>query len=228
MPENFSRPGLIWDIDGTLLEPLGIGRDALNEAFALRYGVIDAFNGLDFAGATDHALWKQAARRAQVPEGEAPRFFPLYVQHLRERLASSPLQPLPGVVHLITALSMQGWRMALGTGNVRLGAYAKLGAAGLALYFPSGGFSEPGLTRQEVLRRAAETIPAQTHIVIGDTPRDIEAAHGAGLISLAVATGRFDAKTLLASGADLVLNDLSLMPRFLEAIRQLSEKKARE
>lgn len=220
--QNFSRPGLIWDIDGTLLEPLGVGREALNKAFALRFGVSDAFNGLDFAGATDHALWRAVARRTQVPEQEASRFFPLYVQYLRERLASSPLHPLPGAVNLITTLSMQGWPLALGTGNMRPGAYAKLGAVGLAPYFPSGGFSEPGHTRRDILHRAAESIPAPHFIVIGDTPRDIEAAHGAGFVCLAVATGRFDPKTLVTAGADLVLDDLSLTPRFFDAIHQLS------
>ena len=44
--------------------------------------------------------------------------------------------------------------------------------------------------------------------MIGDTPRDIEAAHAAGCTAIAVATGHYDAAALLAAGADHVLATL--------------------
>ncbi|MGH9203255.1 MAG: HAD family hydrolase, partial [Vicinamibacterales bacterium] len=46
-------------------------------------------------------------------------------------------------------------------------------------------------------------------IVIGDTPDDVRCARAAGALSIAVATGGFDADALRAAGADVVLTDLS-------------------
>jgi phosphoglycolate phosphatase len=54
-------------------------------------------------------------------------------------------------------------------------------------------------------------------VVIGDTPRDVEAARFIGAISIAVATGPFTREELASSGADHVVADL-LDPAMLEAI----------
>ena len=44
--------------------------------------------------------------------------------------------------------------------------------------------------------------------VVGDTPLDIQAAHGAGAIGVGVATGHFSVDELRAAGADRVLRTL--------------------
>jgi phosphoglycolate phosphatase-like HAD superfamily hydrolase len=44
--------------------------------------------------------------------------------------------------------------------------------------------------------------------VVGDTPLDVEAAHGAGAIAVAVATGHFSVEELRATGAEHVLATL--------------------
>jgi phosphoglycolate phosphatase-like HAD superfamily hydrolase len=46
-------------------------------------------------------------------------------------------------------------------------------------------------------------------IVIGDTPFDVECAHAHGCIALAVATGLHAVEELRATGADVVVQDLS-------------------
>jgi phosphoglycolate phosphatase-like HAD superfamily hydrolase len=45
-------------------------------------------------------------------------------------------------------------------------------------------------------------------LVVGDTPLDVAAAHGAGAFALAVASGHFTAGELRAAGADHVLTSL--------------------
>ena len=42
-------------------------------------------------------------------------------------------------------------------------------------------------------------------MVVGDTPRDVEAAHGAGAIAVGVATGEYTVDQLADAGADHVL-----------------------
>ena len=56
-------------------------------------------------------------------------------------------------------------------------------------------------------------------IVIGDTPLDIAAAHGAGARALGVATGRSSLAELLACGADWAVADLSSTKSVLEILR---------
>jgi phosphoglycolate phosphatase-like HAD superfamily hydrolase len=45
-------------------------------------------------------------------------------------------------------------------------------------------------------------------VLIGDTPLDVAAAQAEGARVVAVASGRYDAETLHAVGADVVLPDL--------------------
>lgn len=228
--ERFRRALVIWDIDGTLLEPRGVGRQALNQACRSLCHVDSAFDGLDFAGATDHHLWEQAAERHPrlAAAVDAQQFFIEYSRQLRQSLKESPLKPLPGVPDIIPFLSASGWPMVLGTGNIRAGAYLKLGAAGLANYFPGGGFSQSGAARAHLLdcaRRSAgrewQNSPA---VVIGDTPRDIDAAHATGASIIAVATGRFSADELKSQGADVVLETLEDRDAVLQSITLLSQR----
>ena len=51
----------------------------------------------------------------------------------------------------------------------------------------------------------ARELGATEALVIGDTPRDVLAAHEAGLPVCAVATGRFTVHELAEHGAELVL-----------------------
>ncbi|MCY0897749.1 MAG: HAD hydrolase-like protein [Firmicutes bacterium] len=224
MPCN-QRPVLIWDVDGTLLAAQSTGRAAMNDAFWACYGIARAFDDLNFAGAHDHDLWAQAIRRhCNAPPAMSPaRFFHAYLQHLQRRLNEAPIPALPGVREILCELTAAGYRLVLGTGNIRAGAYLKLGAVGLANYFPHGGFSMPGATRVDILRAALEAV--QPHptcaIVIGDTPRDVHAAHAINLPIIAIATGRFSTTDLAHAGADLVLPSLGHVKRFHELFHEL-------
>ncbi len=64
---------------------------------------------------------------------------------------------------------------------------------------------------------ALRSIPA-TWSIVGDTPLDVAVAMAGGARSVAVATGGYDVPTLRASGADVVLDDLSDVPAVLDAM----------
>ena len=53
-----------------------------------------------------------------------------------------------------------------------------------------------------------QDVPNAEIYVIGDTPRDIEAAHAVDCTAIAVATGRYDRAALEEAGADHVLDTL--------------------
>ena len=225
------KPVLIWDIDGTLLEPKPVGRQALNITFAELYDIDDAFDDLDFSGATDHALWAQVVEHAphlQDIPAERDRFFARYVHVLGDVLARNPLNPLPSVSDLIPELSARGWPLALATGNIRAGAFVKLGAAGLAPYFPVGGFSHPHADRAALILQARQFFPGRIPVVIGDTPRDIEASRQIGAVAVGTATGRHSSAVLSSHGADLVFDVLPHASSFLEAIVEGLTRRAQE
>ena len=80
--------------------------------------------------------------------------------------------------------------------------------------------------RSELVRLARERTNAKygvelspgSVVVIGDTPLDIEAAHGAGARAVGVATGTSTASDLDRAGADEVLDDLASADAVLRAV----------
>ena len=56
-------------------------------------------------------------------------------------------------------------------------------------------------------------------VVVGDTPRDVEAAHAAGAVAVGVATGRSSRDELHAAGAEHVFDDLSDPRRLVAGVR---------
>ena len=55
-------------------------------------------------------------------------------------------------------------------------------------------------------------------VIVGDTPLDVAVAVAAGARSLAVATGSYDVNSLRASGADVVMEDLTDVEAVLEGL----------
>jgi phosphoglycolate phosphatase-like HAD superfamily hydrolase len=144
-----------------------------------------------------------------------------YVRFLREEIHGPGYRVLPGVAALLEALQRRGATMGLCTGNVEEGARVKLARGGLDGYFGWGeeaicGFAADGEAREHIveaaLRRAARRLGRPVRpdeaLVIGDTPRDVEAARRAGVPVLAVASGRFSVEELRACGAERVLESL--------------------
>ena len=68
---------------------------------------------------------------------------------------------------------------------------------------------------------AAQAVPRSRPaevVIVGDTPLDVAVAVAGGARSLAVATGSYDVAALRASGADVVLEDLSDVEAVLEGL----------
>lgn len=211
---------LLFDIDGTLVSAGGAGRRALERAAAAVYGppAIEALAAIRFDGMTDLLILREACALLGRPfeRGECTRIFAAYVAALAEELPRGRYQVHAGVPALLEALAHAGALLGLGTGNVRGGAMAKLAHGGLHHHFDFGGFGEDGESREDILRaaiaraggrRGAPVAPADV-TVIGDTPRDVEAARAVGCGAVGVATGRFSAAALRDAGAHRVFDSL--------------------
>jgi phosphoglycolate phosphatase len=129
---------------------------------------------------------------------------------------SKDFRVLPGVRETLDRLQEEGYLLGITTGGVEAAAHIKLGRAGLSQYFCFGGYGSDSTDRTELTRRAleragvllGEPLDPTEALVVGDTPRDIEAGHGVGALAVGVATGHYTQDDLRDAGADYVLGSL--------------------
>jgi phosphoglycolate phosphatase-like HAD superfamily hydrolase len=222
---------LLLDVDGTLVSAGGAGRRAITRALEEACGPADgALAALALDGKTDRLIVREgfALLRREFDEKRCDEVLTRYLDHLDAELAARPplaagsgYAVLPGVEALLGLLA--GRRVAFGlcTGNLEGGARRKLARGGLDRFFEwgpgaIGGFAHDGEERERIVaaavRRAsarlARDVSPRECLVVGDTPRDVEAARRVGCSSLAVATGHYGVEALVASGADRVVPTL--------------------
>ena len=110
-----------------------------------------------------------------------------------------------------------GWVSTVLTGNIAANARAKLSAFGLdgLLDLPVGAYGADAEHRPHLVDiardriRTARGLPPQTPVVLlGDTPRDVRAGHGAGIKVVGVATGSYAVDELTDAGADWSLENV--------------------
>ncbi len=202
----------------------------MESAFARLWAVDRATDGISFDGRTDRGIFievlEKQGRGGPALEANLARYVEAYLEELPGTLAAKGGTVLPGVTELLSALAIEQPGFGLATGNLRRGAETKLGYFGLWERFLGGGFGDDHAVRADLvaagIRELAEHLETDPNprnaIVLGDTPLDVEAAHGAGAKALGVGTGRFTAAELLASGAEFAVDDLSDTARVLEIL----------
>jgi phosphoglycolate phosphatase len=221
---------LLFDIDGTLVTTGGVGRRAFERAFERAHGRADACSLIRFDGMTDWSTTRLALGTIGVtPTDEAiDALLAIYLSELAtELLLSTPetYRVHAGVAEALAAASQRGMALGLGTGNVEEGARLKLERVGLYHHFGFGGFGSDHELRVELIRTGAERgarqlglpVSACRVVVIGDTPKDVDAARGIGAESLGVGTASFSAQQLLEHGATYAFDNL-LAPGALDAL----------
>jgi len=215
---------VLWDIDGTLVDTSGHGRDAFEDAFAQVLGRPATLGDIAMSGRTDHsiALELLEINGEPVADERLPEIFTALNGALdarRDGIARDG-RVLPGVPAVIAALAARDdVAQSLLTGNIEPNAHVKLAALGLdgLLDMEIGGYGSDSGIRPELVdiaRRKARDVRGldverTDTVLIGDTPLDVHAAHQNGARAVAVATGKFSVQELLDTGADAVLPDAS-------------------
>lgn len=217
---------LLFDIDGTLVDTDGAGREALRRALREVFGETGPIDDFDFHGKTDPAivrgLMREAGRPEEEVEGRLERVWASYLRALREELElrkrRGRVSPYPGVTELLEAVAEDPrFVPALVTGNVASGAWHKLDAGDMAGHFGFGAFGSDSARREDLpplaLRRAARQLGREfapgDAVVIGDTPDDVRCARASGVRAVTVATGRHRPEELEQHDPDHVFADLS-------------------
>jgi len=210
---------VLFDIDETLIHTGGAGARSWSVAFDQLYGTPADIGVHTSAGETDPMVAAETFRavlhRQPRPE-ELGRLYARYLLALADDIwVSKDYRVLPGAEQTIVALGEAGVMLGLVSGAMEGAARTKLIPANLNRYFVFGAYGSDSpdravlteLALAKAARLHAPLTPGQV-FVVGDTPRDIEAAQAAGAVSVGVATGHFSTKELVAAGGDHVLASL--------------------
>jgi phosphoglycolate phosphatase len=211
---------ILFDIDGTLITTGGAGAVSWRRAFEELHGVPADIGQFTDAGMTDPEVGRRTfaavVGREPAPR-ELARLMAVRLKYLPEAVAESKgYRILDGVEDLLPRLVDEGYLLGLTTGGTDSAAFIKLARGNLARWFTFGGYGSDSTDRTELTRVAieragrllGEELDPKTALVVGDTPLDIAAAHGAGAVAVGVASGHYSSEQLQEAGADYVLGSL--------------------
>jgi phosphoglycolate phosphatase len=210
---------VLWDIDHTLIENSGVSKEIYAAAFTGLTGQ-PPLRPAATEGRTDRLIMAEMfrdhgltvppwAQVEQALEGAgAGREYDLRCRG----------HALPGAREAVKALAGESWVVSsVLTGNIAANALVKLRAFGLDVLLDLtvgayGADSEDRAGLVEMARKRAVgaygLAPDTLVVLIGDTPRDVQAALSTGSRIIAVATGVNGARELREAGAEVVLPDL--------------------
>ncbi|BBA97860.1 putative hydrolase [Actinacidiphila reveromycinica] len=222
MPSMAVRRVVLWDVDHTLIDTGGVGRELSARAFERTTG-IPMREQATIDGITEAVIFRETSKLHGLTttrddfEKFAEALTAAHVESSEELRARG--HGLAGAAAVLDRLARTpDVTQTVVSGNVRAVAKIKLNVFGLDrhIVWECGAYGEDADERADLvrvaLRRATEhlgrDLTPQDAVVIGDTPADVSAALEVGVPLIAVASGRFSAEDLRAAGASRVVSDL--------------------
>lgn len=211
---------VLFDIDGTLITTGGAGARSWAHAFERIHGEPADITKFSEVGMTDPNVARQtfrATKGREPTQDELARLFAAYVLRLADEVVlSEGYRVFDGVERTLRMLGENGALLGIVSGNLEGAARVKLTPGNLNRFFVFGGYGSDSDDRATLTRVAMDKavmmhghdLHPQSFYVVGDTPRDIDAAKAVGAMSVAVATGEYSTDQLNEAGADHVLSSL--------------------
>jgi HAD superfamily hydrolase (TIGR01509 family) len=221
--------GVIFDLDGTLVDTNHVHVEAWARAFADRgYKVAPDRIFAEVGKGGDNLVPAILGRRADAADGDALRAAQpkAYARLAAER----GLTVLPGARELIGELRRRGVRTVLATSSNASQLETTERASGVPwralvddlVTADDAGHSKPAPDIVSAACRKLRMSPAQCAMV-GDTPHDAESAKHAGVVLLGVTSGGHEPGALLAAGARATwAGPADLLARLDDALRVAS------
>jgi phosphoglycolate phosphatase-like HAD superfamily hydrolase len=202
---------VLWDIDHTLIDTRGVGRELSGAAFQRTTGLA-MHEQAKIDGITEPVIFRETTKlhglTTDRPDFE--RFAAALAEEHLKRTADLRERghALPGAATVLDALDAADVQQTVVSGNIRPVAEIKLQVFGLDRHIVCdlGAYGEDNDTRAELVRlslQRADARPAEA-VLFGDTPADVEGAHANDVRVIAVASGRSDEAALWGSGAEMV------------------------
>ena len=214
--------GLLFDMDGVLVNNLEIHRQAFAEFFRF-YGVERTFDELNrvFGRGNDDIMGELMPR--DVVERVGIRELGYQKEAIYRRIYAPIIEPQPGLINFLADAEREGLCAAVGSSGYRVNVDFVLDKCDIARHFSAivaGDEVTNCKPHPEIYLTAAAKLglkPSEC-VVFEDAEAGIEAAHRAGIKVVALAT-TFDREFLAQTDADVIVDDFRDVT--IEMLREL-------
>jgi len=201
---------ILFDLDGTLTRTQN-GYLPFNEAILKTFGVSGDIRSVIPDGNTDPQIVREIFAKANVQKEIDDGHWEQFAKNLRGSYFSAlsagatTVRALPGAAELLSLLSEKAeLSQGVVTGNFEVTAQIKLEAAGLHSYLCRGAYASDSAHRPDLPKIAKERweqwtgkfLRAEQCVIVGDTPRDLDAAKQNHMKCILVGTGRYPSEEL--------------------------------
>jgi phosphoglycolate phosphatase len=211
---------VFWDIDGTLIRRAGPQhREALIDSVRRVTGLETSVDGIPLHGMLDPEILSAMLRNAGASAAQIRKAMPDIARRAQAQYVRTcpnlERKVCPGVRKVLGRLSRAAVPMGIVSGNFTRIGWKKVECAGLRDHFRIAAFAGMGKDRAALLRLALRQSRDRGWItrrslisLVGDTPRDVQAARANGVRAVAVATGLSTREELEAARPDILVDDL--------------------
>jgi phosphoglycolate phosphatase-like HAD superfamily hydrolase len=226
---------ILFDIDGTLTRTQN-GYIPFNQAILETFKIAGDIRSVFPDGMTDPRILDEIFAKARTEIMVSADNLLQFAVNLQRcyigalHHGTTIVRALSGVPELLDQLSLCGVAsQGVVTGNFEVTAKIKLAAAGLASHLTFGAFASdschrpdlPAIARQRWQITARREISPERCIIVGDTPKDLEAARANGMKCVLVGTGRYPVEELQYYSPDACVADLTETAAMMELLLRL-------
>lgn len=194
-----TRPIIVFDLDGTLIDTAPDLMDSLNHSLsAASLPVVDAPAFRRFVGHGGRVMIERAfaAHNKPLPIDEHERLLDLFLDNYTRSIPGKS-QPYPGVLDAIARFEADSYLLAICTNKYEANSLALIEALGLSRHFSANCGQDTFAFRKPDPRHLIETIKRaggdpENALMVGDSQTDIDTAKAAGIPVVAVDFGYTD------------------------------------
>ncbi len=212
---------VIFDVDGTLLSTGGAGGRAWDAAARRLYGEPADITEFTDTGMTDPEVAVEVYKyihHSEPSEEQLAVLISSYLWFIPDMVhGSEGYKVLPGARETLERLNQQEVPVGIVTGAVEASCHVKLGRGQLNALLQFGGFGSDAPARPDIVRAAmakagrfvGRELQPEECLIVGDTPKDVQAAQAVGCPSLAVASHKFTREQLAEANPTHLIDALT-------------------